>query len=84
MKRWLGVVVPAVAVGLAFSSAGQIDDWFLRLLALWGSVALLQVLFIPRWPRREALRQALRLRDGERIEAEGRPGGRLWARQEGR
>lgn len=77
MKRWLGVVASAVAVGLAFGYAGQIDDWFLRLLALWGATGLLQALFIPRWPRQEALRQALRLRAGQRIEV-------LRARQEGR
>lgn len=75
MKRLVIHLASATVVVLAFSLIGKFAYDFSfgqRCVLLFGAIALLQILFIPRWPRAEALRQALRVKKGHRIEVEGR------------
>lgn len=84
--RWIDTF-SAVAVALYFMWLGNHMDtfgWGQQIILLIVGYALLDSLFIQRWPRAEALRKAMRLRPGQRIEAEGREEGNLRARVEGR
>lgn len=75
MKNSLIRIASFIAVAEAFTLLGGYGDrfaWGQQVLLVIAAFALFQVLFIPRWPRSEALRQALRLKKGQKIEAEGR------------
>lgn len=75
MKTFLIQAASAIGVALAFSALGKYDDalgWGQELLLWIAAYALLDALFIPRYPKAPALREALRLRKGQRAEAEGR------------
>lgn len=77
----------AVSVALYWSWLGQHGDslgWGQLILLLILGYILIDVLFIQRWPRSEALRKAMKLKPGQRLEVEGAEDGRLWARMERR
>lgn len=73
MKTWIIHIASLVAVTLAFR-ATAIDSLsgVQELLALWAASFLTSILYIPRWPRAYALRQALRLKPGQKVEAESK------------
>lgn len=73
MKALAISTASAVAVASAFMLIGRADlEWGQQLVALWAALGLLNVLYIPRWPKAAALRQALRLKRGQKIEVEGK------------
>lgn len=73
MKVWIVTIASGVAVAVAFTAIGRAD---LRggqeTVALFAAIMLLNILYIPRWPRAYALRQALRLKPGQKVEVEGK------------
>lgn len=73
MKAQLIYIASGVAVGKAFESIGALE---LRsgqqIVALFGAYFLLNLLFVPRYPRRTLLEQALRLKRGQRVEVVGK------------
>jgi hypothetical protein len=73
MKTFLIQLAASVAVAVAFAAIGRAD---LRggqeLVALWVALILLRLLFIPRYPKATALREALRLKRGQKVEVEGK------------
>jgi hypothetical protein len=73
VKNWLIRLASCVAVGVAFSGAGQVGPSGWRFLALVGSVYLLQALFVQRYPRSEALKWVvINLKPGQKVEVEGK------------
>jgi len=72
MKIWLTQVSSLTAVGLAFITVAHIGPSGWRFLGLVGAIMLLQFLFVPRYPRSELLREAFKVRKGQKIEVEGR------------
>jgi hypothetical protein len=72
MKRWLGSILPGVVIALAFSVASHIEDSIWHFVALWAAFMLLQIFFVQRFPRAVALEYALKLKPGQKVEAEGK------------
>jgi hypothetical protein len=73
MKAWLIHTASIVAVGVAFASIGQLELRGGHLIgALFGAYLLLNLLLVPRYPRRTLLDQALRLKRGQKVEVEGK------------
>lgn len=73
MKVWIVNILSGVTVAIAFTAIGRAD---LRggqeIVALWAAFLLLRILYIPRYPKAFALREALRLKRGQKVEVEGK------------
>ena len=73
MKTYVLTIASAVAVALAFRVPATLDlAWGQEALLLFAGISLLNILYIPRYPRSYALRLVLRLKPGQKVEAEGK------------
>lgn len=72
MKRWLGSLLPALIVALAFIGASHVHPFGWRWAALSGAFFLLSVFYVQRYPRVVALEYALKLKPGQKVEVEGK------------
>lgn len=61
MRQFMLHLCAMVAIALSFIYAASIAPGFLRVLALIAAYVLLRILFIPRWPRSNAIREALKI-----------------------
>jgi hypothetical protein len=72
MRTALMQLISSVVVGVAFALSGGIEAEGWRLLAFIVSSLLLTRLFVQRYPRHVSIAWGLKLKPGEKVEAEGK------------
>lgn len=72
MKKWFAGVAPIVAVGGAFQLAARIQPVGWCLLATIAACFILGALYVPKYPKSAALKWAVNLKPGQKIEVEGK------------